>query len=322
MEGTQNGVTSSRTRDLVERLGDLPLEHVSCYLCGSDDAKVLVEDPPFRVLRCRRCGLGYTSPRIDGSRIHEIYGDAYWNSDSAKDYGYTSYEEDHRGYQRTFEKRAALVQRFLPAGRVLEVGCAAGFFLDVMQQRGYEVHGLEISADIARSARHRLGTESVHAAHLADAPFPAGRFDMVVMWDVVEHMADPVRELAHCHRLLRPDGLLVLQTQNLDSLARRALGARWHHFKQLEHIYHFNDATIRELLRRSGFGVLKTTARRAGKYVSFDFIAERSARLGRWAAVLASPLRLLGRRFLYVNPLDELIVLARRLERAGDTGGA
>lgn len=306
--------TPTRTGHMVDRLGDLPLENVACYLCGRQDGTVLVEDPPFRVRRCAGCGLGYTSPRVHAERLHELYGERYWSSECARHFGYTSYLEEEKAYLRTFRRRARLVRRAVPPGRLLEVGCAAGYFLAVMRDLGYEVHGVEISGEAVQSARKRFGLDAVHACRLGDAPYPAGSFDLVAMWDVVEHLADPLAELAHCHRLLRPGGALVLQTQDLDSLARRVMGRRWHHFKQLEHLYHFDRRTLRELLGRAEFDVQQETRRAAGKYVSFEFLAERSARFGRWAELLAKPLALLGRRYLYVNPLDELIVVARRRE--------
>ena len=310
----ESKATDSRTGELVSRLGSLPLEEVPCYLCGHDEGKLLVDDPPFKVLLCGSCGLGYTSPRLIGDRIHEIYGDEYWNSDSAKDYGYSSYEEDVSGYLRTFELRADLISPHKASGRLLEVGSAAGFFLSVMDKRGYEVHGLEISTEIAESSRKRFGLENIRSCLLEDAGYDPGTFDLVTMWDVVEHMADPIVELRRLRDLLVDDGVLVLQTQDVSSFTRKLLGRRWHHFKQLEHIYHFNPPTIEILLQRSGFEVVKSTRRRAGKFVSFNFLAERSRRLGRIPGIIFSPLRLLGRRFLYVNPYDEMIVVARKAE--------
>ena len=301
----------SRSWQLAENLGRLPLEEVPCYLCGETEGRILVDDPPFKVRLCSGCGLGYTSPRLSGERIHEIYGEEYWRSESAGDYGYSCYEEDLAGYLRTFQLKADVVQKHVGGGSLLEIGCAAGYFLTVMRERGFGVHGIEISEEIAATARERFGLPDIRSKLLAESGYQPGSFDVAAMWDVVEHMADPITELRRVRGLLKEGGLLVLQTQDVSSLTRRILGSRWHHFKQLEHIYHFDPRTIRTLLARAGFRVLEITRRRAGKYVSFDFIAERSRRFGRIPGLLGRPLRLLGRRFLYVNPFDEMIVLAR-----------
>jgi SAM-dependent methyltransferase len=180
-----------------------------------------------------------------------------------------------------------------------------------MQDRDYEVHGLEISQEIAETARKRFDLDDVRCCHIKDAGFEAGSFDLVVLWDVIEHMADPITELRLCRDLLAAGGALIVQTQDVSSLARKLMGRRWHHFKQLEHIYHFDPSTIAELLDRSGLRIEKITRRRAGKYVSFEFIRERLKRFGRIADLMGRPLKLLGRRFLYVNPFDEMIVVAR-----------
>jgi len=301
---------------------DIPVEEVPCYLCGSREGKVLVDDPPFKVIECAGCGLGYTSPRLHGDRIHEIYGEQYWRSDSAKDFGYSCYEDEASGYLRTFEMKADLLARYLPQGRILEVGSAAGYFLAVMKARGYEVHGLEISREVAASSRERFGLPDVQSCFLADANYESASFDVIAMWDVIEHMADPLADLRHCHRLLHDEGLLVLQTQDVTSLARKILGRRWHHFKQMEHIYHFSPATIRELLGRADFDVLEITRRKAGKYISWEFVVERSARLGRLAALICRPFKLLGRRFFYVNPFDEIVVVARKQTAPAPEAGA
>ena len=306
-------VTAPGTQRVQTRFDDLPLETVSCYVCGESAGKTLVDDPPFKVLLCSGCGLGYTSPRLDGSRIHEIYDQTYWSSDSAKDFGYTSYEADVEGYLKTFRLKARAIGRFLPeGGRILEVGCAAGYFLAVMRERGYDVHGVEVSAAILEKARERFGLENLHAGRLEDQDLPHRSFDAVAMWDVVEHLSDPVEVLGQCRELLKDGGVFVLQTQDVTSLARKVLGAKWHHFKQLEHIYHFSPDTIRTLMDRAGYEVVHLTRRQAGKYVSFDFLVERSRRFGRIPGLLCRPLKVFGRRFLYVNPFDEMIVVARK----------
>jgi 2-polyprenyl-3-methyl-5-hydroxy-6-metoxy-1,4-benzoquinol methylase len=301
------------TQVVQNRFKDLPLEEVPCFLCGGEQGRVLVHDEPFLVRRCSGCGLGYTSPRIDGSRIHEIYDHTYWNSESAKDFGYASYEDDVAGYKATFRLKLKALRKHVPAsGRLLEIGCAAGYFLDAAREKGYEVTGVDVSSSILQAARERFGLEDLHAGLLHEVGLPHEHFDIVAMWDVIEHVSDPVDVLRQCREHLAAEGRLVLQTQDVSSLTRKVLGAKWHHFKQLEHIYHFSPTTIRTLLDRAGFELVHWTRRRAGKYVSFHFLAERARRFGKIPGLLARPLDLLGRRFLYVNPFDEMIVVARR----------
>jgi SAM-dependent methyltransferase len=272
---------------------------------------VLVDDPPFVVRLCAGCGLAYTTPRVKAGRLQEIYDLGYFTSESAGDFGYASYAADAPGYLRTFQKKIAIVRQHVPSGRILEVGCAAGFFLKAAADAGFEAHGVEVAGTILAHARDTLKLDRLFHGTLAEYQAPPASFDAVAMWDVVEHLADPLGDLVRARGLLKPGGRLFVQTQDVSSLTRRVLGARWPHFKQLEHVYHFSPATIRTLLDRAGFDVASIRKSGAGKYISIEFFVDRMRRFGRIPYLLALPLRPFRRRFVYVNPWDELIVVAR-----------
>jgi SAM-dependent methyltransferase len=173
------------------------------------------------------------------------------------------------------------------------------------------VHGVELSAEIAQHAVSRFGFSQIHVGTLESAPHENGSFDLVTLWDVVEHVPDPRALLARVHELLKPGGALVLETQNVDSSFARLLGPKWQHYKHDEHLYHFSPATLRRLLAGAGFDVVELTPRLGGKYVSFGFIAERAARLHPAVSALLAPLKAIERANVYVNLRDEMIVVAR-----------
>jgi hypothetical protein len=103
----------------------------------------------------------------------------------------------------------------------------------------------------------------------------------------------------------------VIETQDIDSRFARALGPKWHHYKHEEHIYHFNPSTVETLLGQAGFRVDRLSHRYGGKYVSLHFIAERAARVHPALTKLLMPLTTFGRARVYLNFMDEMIVLAR-----------
>jgi SAM-dependent methyltransferase len=285
-----------------------------CQLCGGNERTLRLADGPFQVMTCR-CGFVYVTPRLDGQALLDVYGASYWKSDDPKARGYADYARESALYLKTYHKRMALVSRWLrPNARILDVGCAAGYFLRVAREHGHDVHGCELSAAIAQDAIATLGADRVHVGLLDDAVVAKGwrpnSFDLVTAWDVIEHVPEPQALLDRMRTLIAPGGKLLLETQNVASRWARLLGKRWHHFKHLEHIYHFTPATIRSLLEARGFRVLDLGSAYAGKYVSFAFLAERAARLGRIAAILAKPLGWLAGCNLYVNPQDEMIVVA------------
>jgi 2-polyprenyl-3-methyl-5-hydroxy-6-metoxy-1,4-benzoquinol methylase len=292
---------------------DARLEEARCLFCppGTPTEK-LFDDPPFAVVRCSGCGLTFVTPRIASEQVTEIYNEDYWRSPAAKDYGYTDYRKDAPHWLRTYRRRAKVVTPRLAAGaKVLDVGCAAGFFLEVMREQGFDGWGLEVSAPIAREAQRRLGEERVHIGTLDDAPYAGGEFDLVTFWDVVEHLPDPIAVLRQARSLLKPGGLLLVETQNVESRFARLMGRRWQHFKQAEHLWHFSPSTAAALFEAAGFRAERTTAQRSGKYVSLDFIVERAGRVHPVLTKLLSPLSRVGGVAPYVNLYDEIIVIGR-----------
>jgi len=298
------------------RCGDaeLPLIDVPCYMCGATEGEVQVDDPPFKVVRCASCSFVYVTPRVPDSHLHLIYQTDYFTSHNAGEFGYSDYTRDKKGYLKTFRRKAEFVHAHRPSGRVLEIGSAAGFFLFAMRELGYEANGVEISQYVVDYARDELNLDGIHHGPLETCPFPKGSYDIVALWDVIEHVPDPIEELKRIREYLRPDGLLVMQTQNVDASLAKILGRKWQHYKQLEHIHHFSPTTMKTALDRSGFELMETTTEGAGKYISVDFFVDRMRRYSRVMHYLLQPFRIAGRLFFYINPGDEIIVLARPRE--------
>jgi SAM-dependent methyltransferase len=289
-----------------------------CPVCGGGRFRTAFEEPPYKVLRCLECGTGVVSPRA--ADLASIYAHAsYWRSSSPRTLGYGDYRAAEALYTRTFARRLSFALRGGPAsGKALDVGCAAGFCMQALRELGFEAHGVEVSETIAGHAIERLGFDAVHIGTLEDAPFEDHTFDLITMWDVIEHVADPHALLARARELLRPGGVLVLETQNIDSAFARALGRRWHHYKHAEHIYHFTPTSLRQLLDAAGFEVGTMTPRYGGKYVSLDFIAERAGRIHPLLSKALAPLRRLEGVSLYVNVMDEIVATATPRTSAPD----
>jgi SAM-dependent methyltransferase len=281
-------------------------------MCGSGRFTTAFQEPPYSVRRCNECGFGWATPRLSGSELAALYArEGYWRSDSPRTLGYRDYRAEEARYLNTFRRRLRFALRDGPrAGRALDVGCAAGFCMQVMRELGFDAYGVDVSATIARHAVERFGFRSVHIGTLDSAPFPDRSFDLITMWDVIEHVVDPRALLLKVGELLKPNGLLVLETQNIDSMFARALGRRWHHYKHAEHIYHFTPGTLRALLESTGFSVQSLTPRSGGKYISLGFVAERAARIHPVLSVTLAPLGRFGLSF-YCNVLDEMVAIAR-----------
>lgn len=239
---------------------------VPCVLCGAGQAEVCYRLGTFRVQRCRECGLVAINPRFPEDRAGELY-EAYFSGrvrvrdqDGEKYYGdYIADSETRRSgrfhLNRVHRRRLRAIETLAPGRRLLDVGSAAGFFLLDARQRGWEVSGLELSASAVAYARKR-GLR-VEAGTLKDARLEPGSLDAVTMWDVVEHLHSPVRDLRHAWQGLRARGVLAMSTPNYDSVVRLVRGGRWHGFKLDEHLTLFTPQTMELLLEETGFEPVK-----------------------------------------------------------------
>ena len=241
-----------------------------CPLCGSGErhANVYVF-PPFAVARCRVCRLWYLHPRLAEAAMHAEYeNDAYFEGGTA---GYASYQSQEATLRPTFRRfLAELDRRGMTGGRLLEVGCAYGFFLDEAASRFAHRTGTDYSPAALEKARGRA--DRLILGGTGELP-PDELFDCIAVIHVIEHIYDPVGFLRALGRHLRPGGWLVLATPDMGSFWRPLMRYRWPFFKIPEHVTFFDRGTLADLLRRSGFETVQSLP-----YVSafsFDLIGEK-----------------------------------------------
>jgi SAM-dependent methyltransferase len=206
------------------------------------------------------------------------------------------------------QDRVSLLRRHLPEGRVLDVGSAAGGFL-VAARDHYEAEGVE--PDPGTSERARAAGLAVTTGTLESLDAPLGSFDAITMFHVVEHLDSPRAALSRTRELLRPGGVLVVETPTVDCLWFRVAPSRW---RQLipDHYWFFSQTTLSELLRQCGFEPVEH--RKPGRRVSLRFAADRLRRAGvPGAAQVRRALALAGieQRGVYLNPGDIMQLVSR-----------
>jgi 2-polyprenyl-3-methyl-5-hydroxy-6-metoxy-1,4-benzoquinol methylase len=295
------------------------LERVRCNLCGADHTAPVVEIDGFHIVRCRQCGLVYVNPRYGEDALHEIYTESYYDHDGIANglefYGYDNYLRDEENIKITFAKRLKTIERYVAKGRLLDVGCATGFFLDLARGQGWEVVGTEVSDFAARYARERFGLD-VRVGTLRGLGLTGEAFDVVTTWDVIEHVLDPMAELQEMRRILRDDGILSIITPNAGSLVARLLGRRWEEFRRVrEHVYFFSRNTLTRMLEKVGFEVLRVEsadkvfylgpAVERLKYYTWDGAITGAA--ARWVYRLG-----LAKKRININPFTKIAVYARK----------
>jgi SAM-dependent methyltransferase len=228
-------------------------ERVSpCPVCRGEEAtpRFAVEGVAAPVVVCDRCGLGRFHPNPDPDEVRALYPDEYYGEPGTK-------------FQPLIESLVRIVgtrhigflsRDLAPGAKVLDVGCGRGVLLGELADRGFEVHGQEISAEAARGADPRA--EIRIAASVAEAGYGAASLDEVIIWHVFEHLPDPRASLEAVHRALKPGGRLVIAVPNFESAQARWTGSAWFHLDLPRHLYHFPASALRSLLDQVGFDVL------------------------------------------------------------------
>ena len=222
---------------------------VDCRLCGSHDLRVLYTATRSgrQVVRCRGCGLVFYDPQPSPGQAAALYSSDYF----AREYP----AETEEGQTRLAHRRLTRIEMETGVGSLLDAGCGAGRFLAIARARGWKAAGLDLSPSAVRLAATVSGAP-VYEGDLG-LPLPPGQapVDVVTMWDTLEHFTDPVAALAETPRWLRPGGLLVIQTQNANSVTAAWMGRRWEQFVEF-HLYHFSPWALRLALERAGLAAV------------------------------------------------------------------
>ena len=243
------------------------LEHVACNLCGADDFTVLI--PPrydrakpdqientFRssgdeilidqLVQCNQCGLKYLNPRLRQDLIVKAYS-------SGTDETFVSQVVAR---ERTFERCLKDIERLVPQkGRLYDIGTGSGAFPGVAKRRGWDAAGCEPNAWLANWGSQRYGIR-IAAGTVFDQKLDAEFYDVVTLWDVLEHTPDPKAVLRECRRILKPGGLLVLNYPDIGTSIARMMGRHWV-FLLSVHLYYFTAKTARRILSETGFSVFQ-----------------------------------------------------------------
>lgn len=281
-----------------------------CITCGPS----AVLEPLFRkggytILRCRSCELVFASPHPTRDELDRIYSKSFFQVG-----------EKFAGLARSpgMLNAARRALRLLASpgvirGRWLDVGCATGDFMMAARPHVEQIAGVEMSTYAVDQARAR-GLADVVAGDFLEVSLDAGVVDVVTMWDVIEHMPDPLAALRRAADVLRDDGMLALSTGDIESLAALMTGRFWHLMIPPRHLYFFSPATIGTLLVRAGFEILSVS--KPGKRVPLDFAFWKLAtlvapRAGGAALRLGAAIRL-GRLAPFVNLRDIMTVVARK----------
>jgi SAM-dependent methyltransferase len=219
----------------------------ACWACGAVAAPDAAWSP-LHLWRCPACGLMF-APERTAEQVKALYDAGYFEAYP----GGEAYTED--AAQRRFEaqRRIAWLRGAGAAGRLLEIGAAAGHFVEAAGAAGFDAMGIEPAAALAAEARAR-GVH-VEAGFLEDLNLPDGSVHVACAWHVVEHIADPLGALERVRAVLRPGAPFFVEVPNIGSAWATRRGLEWVNLDPPHHVAHYTGTALSALLERAGFTV-------------------------------------------------------------------
>lgn len=222
-------------------------QRIDCPVCDGSEFAPLFERAGEPFVRCRGCGLVLINPRRAAAAIAARYDAGYTDR-------YLRKADKKRRRCRSAVRRVQ--QRYVRAGRWLDVGCSAGYLVEAAQDAGFEAWGVDVEPAGVTHARERLGLARVHCGTLEALALPARAFDVISAWDVIEHVPDVDAFAAELARLLAPGGIIEIRTPDVAHFRRPRRLEAWSEIKPSEHLYYFSRATLARLLARHGLAIV------------------------------------------------------------------
>jgi len=242
------------------KFDELKFEKLSCPNgCPVSDRKVVMGQDTlhelegvFTIVTCNHCGLSRTSPRPDQKSVGYYYPDSYrpYSIEAMK----LSSTGPWGGVKKWIRSRSGKITDYLPVdstGRLLEIGCSTGKFLNAASNLGWQVEGVEFSQMAAQHAKAQ--GHKVIVGQLETVELPTDAYDVVAGWMVLEHLHNPSAVLSHLYRAMKPNGVLILSVPNFNSWSRRIFGQFWYGLQLPTHLFHFTEPSLRKTLEKQGF---------------------------------------------------------------------
>lgn len=336
------------------------METSSCFLCGGNDIKIVLQSPDhrsnaseiFTVVSCNQCGLVFQNPRPGIMEIGKYYPETYelhletdtWRPSQqdifrkelifaiSRLYYQTPKKGRFSNYigetQKIFHEllkfvltplrsRLGQLPNYKPPGRILEIGCGIGAYLDILSDLGWETYGVEINqkaSEIANSKGHQIYCGSLEEKHWPDQYFQAA-----CLWHTLEHLHQPLESLHNIHRLLSNEAELLIEIPNWESFGLTIFGRNWFGLELPRHLYFFTPHILEKLLIEAGFEIVemstlpsKFVIQKSQLYLRDELNHKRVQKINGWRWLRLLNWRLVAMVEIITGRGDLLRVRARR----------
>jgi SAM-dependent methyltransferase len=283
-----------------------------CRLCREKDTVApAYHKNGYSLFRCSACETLFVHPQPAPDLLERVYSADYFKRGNkyASENNPASVLAVNRQNDRD---KVLLVKKYLSSGRLLDVGCAYGGFLDAARANGFTASGIEISKAAADNVQDSLAID-VQNVNFTEAHLPENHFDLVTFWDVLEHLPDPVAAISRAYRILKHGGVLALSTGDVSSLWARGLGRFWELLTPPQHLFCFSRKSLVSVLQQNGFIIREMNS--VGKKMTLEFLLFKARET--FGPVVA-PLRLAARLLkldmihLKVNLGDIVCIIAEK----------
>lgn len=282
-----------------------------CVVCGGKSFDFFVNKNNFDLYRCKNCGLIFVWPIPEN--LNSLYSQDYF-AGAKHGFGYVNYEEDKLAMASTFNVYLKTIKKFSSdKKKLLDIGTATGFFVKMALEKGWEASGIEISEYAANVARKK--GLNVITGSLDSVNFSSNNFDVITMWDVIEHLINPRSAIKTIKNILKQGGIVAINTPDSASLVAKVLGKKWHLLVPPEHLFYFSEKSLSKLLESSGFEVIY--ASKIGKKFTLQYVFEILARwqkffIWQYLAEFFTNTQL-GKFSIPINLRDNFFIIARKI---------
>lgn len=289
---------------------------MNCYICKTP-MTFFIEKNAHKIFSCPVCGLKTTELSKNYDKfISSYYSKDYFTGDPSRS-AYVDYGDDRVCITRNFRSFFKKIQAIKKSGSILDVGCAYGYFVQMAKDAGFDAYGFDPSEYAVKRASQSLGNPRVRRGTIQSISYPKKLFDIITLFDVFEHLIDPLKDIKKLSSFLKKDGLIIIATGDTDSIAACIFKRRWTFYIPPQHLFFYNKKNLTILLEKASFKPIQWF--RIGKWVNLRYILHLARTTGesyiadRIYSKIAS--LQIAKLPLYVPMKDNIVVIAKKRSR-------